>query len=94
MIAGRLYDQHVLDMVELGVEEYIGIADFAAKENVSVGTKPAFLFNGTLFETNEDYKIFANIIVGVKERWDFLFLFAFFLIFFLQISFEEQWLIR
>ena len=64
--AGRLFDSHVLDMVELCVEEYIGIADFNSANNPSYGAKPAFVFNGALFETNEDYKAFANIIVGTS----------------------------
>lgn len=64
--SGRLFDQHVLDMVELGVEEYIGIEDFNSKTNPGAGVKPVFIFNGALFETNEDYKVFANIIVGTE----------------------------
>ena len=53
-------------MVELGVEEYIGIEDFNSKTNPGAGVKPAFIFNGALFETNEDYKVFANIVVGTE----------------------------
>src|SRR5688500_14219797 len=55
-------------MVELGMEEYIAIESFNSKSNPSAGAKPAFLFNGALFETNEDYKVFANIIVGTCKN--------------------------
>eukprot|EP00124_Ichthyophonus_hoferi_P004955 Ihof_evm2s623 gene=Ihof_evmTU2s623 len=55
LVLGRMFDHHVLDMVEFGVEKAISVAQFKAETTV-LGAKPCFLFNGDLFETNEDLK--------------------------------------
>lgn len=34
--AGRLFDFHVLDMVELGIEKYVGLSDFKVTAALSV----------------------------------------------------------
>lgn len=70
---GRLFDHHILDMVEFGVENYKGIEDESFHEVLksSVGSKPAFLFVGEAFTVREDFSKFSNMLVG-KVKLDTL----------------------
>ena len=57
-----MFDAHVLDMMELRIEEYTPISAFK-------GTKPpcaprmSFAFVGSAFETSDDLKMFKNMLV-------------------------------
>lgn len=52
LVMGRLFDGHLLDMVEFGVEKYKAIEDFPAR--ISLGVKPILIFIGEPFETDFD----------------------------------------
>lgn len=62
LIMGRFYDHKMLDMMEFGVENFKGLADFAS-EKIPIGTKPCLLFSGSLFETNEEMKRAKNLLI-------------------------------
>eukprot|EP00123_Amoebidium_parasiticum_P020290 comp4684_c0_seq1/m.854 comp4684_c0_seq1/g.854 ORF comp4684_c0_seq1/g.854 comp4684_c0_seq1/m.854 type:complete len:318 (-) comp4684_c0_seq1:118-1071(-) len=53
LVIGRMFDHHLLDMVEFGVGSVKSVTDFKA-ETTTLGAKPCFLFNGDLFETNNE----------------------------------------
>ena len=55
LILGRLHDYNILDMVELGIENYKGLRDFD-NEKVASGIKPCLLFSGPAFEQSEELK--------------------------------------
>lgn len=63
---GRLFDHHILDMIEFGVENYKSIEDesFSDVLKSSVGSKPGFLFVGEAFTVREEFSKFSNILVG------------------------------
>jgi len=48
MIMGRLYDYHLLDMIELGIESYTPLQEFKSAK-VASGSKPCLLFEGEAF---------------------------------------------
>jgi len=48
LIFGRLYDHHLLDMMELGLDSFTAIKDFK-NSKIAVGTKPCLLFEGESF---------------------------------------------
>jgi len=48
MIIGRMYDYHLLDMIELGLESFTPLSDFKTSK-VATGTKPCLLFSGEPF---------------------------------------------
>merc|ERR1711872_972477 len=58
LIMGRMFDGHLLDMVEMGIDETSLklMADF--KESLDLGTKPCLLFSGAAFEQDESMKRF------------------------------------
>eukprot|EP00002_Diphylleia_rotans_P004651 TRINITY_DN13531_c0_g1_i1.p1 TRINITY_DN13531_c0_g1~~TRINITY_DN13531_c0_g1_i1.p1 ORF type:complete len:333 (-),score=82.15 TRINITY_DN13531_c0_g1_i1:153-1151(-) len=62
IILGRMFDYHVLDMIELGITNFKSLQDFK-NEKFGVGFKPCFVFNGEVFETKEDYIKLKNLII-------------------------------
>ena len=62
-VAGRLFDYHVLDMIELGVVRFTSCSKFRA-EGCVLGSKPALLFSGDLFETDLKYMRLKNLFIG------------------------------
>lgn len=60
LVMGRLFDGHILDMVEFGVESYKAIGDFAAR--ISLGVKPVLIFAGEPFETEFDMIRIKNLL--------------------------------
>lgn len=60
LVMGRLFDGHILDMVEFGVEVYKSIEDFPAR--ISLGVKPILLFSGEPFETDFDMIRIKNLL--------------------------------
>lgn len=63
LIQGRMYDGHVLDMVELGVESYEGIDAFPGRTK-GLGSKPLFTFLGDQWETDSTYIRVQNVLIG------------------------------
>jgi len=64
MIIGRMYDYHMLDMVELGVESYTALKEFKTAK-VALGCKPALVFHGEPFSdpANAEMQRLKNILV-------------------------------
>jgi len=61
LVVGRLFDHHILDMIELGVERFKPTSAF--ERGWEIGAKPCFIFRGVDFEYKEEYRKFSNIIV-------------------------------
>merc|ERR1719222_1184880 len=64
MIIGRMFDYHMLDMVELGVESYTALKEFKTAK-VALGCKPALVFHGEPFSdpANAEMQRLKNILV-------------------------------
>lgn len=58
----RMFDYQVLDMMELGIENFKSLKDFK-NSKTSIGMKPLFVFNGELFEQREEYKKLKNMLI-------------------------------
>lgn len=67
LVFGRMYEHTLLDMVEFGLENYKGLKEFKVPK-ISVGMKPLIIFNGDLFENNQDYKRIKNLFVDMFQR--------------------------
>jgi len=63
IVIGRLFDYHILDMIEFGVENFISVAEFETEHRAAFGNRPSFVFIGEEWEQKEEYKKFSNIIV-------------------------------
>ena len=64
---GRTYHHNILDMIELGIENYKSIKDFAA-EKVFSGSKPCLLFAGEEFKLNPDLNRLQNLLIDLFQR--------------------------
>ena len=66
---GRMFDNHVLDMYEMEIKNYIPAKDFN-QPAPALGVKPCILLQGTAFESDEEMKRLGNLMVdwfrGVK----------------------------
>lgn len=67
LVFGRLFNYSLLDMIELYVESYEGLREFA-NSKILLGTKPCLLFNGPLWEQSDEMKqlksIFIDFFIG------------------------------
>uniref|UniRef100_A0A4W5N076 Ribosome production factor 2 homolog n=1 Tax=Hucho hucho TaxID=62062 RepID=A0A4W5N076_9TELE len=61
LIFGRLFDFHVLDMIELGIEKYISLSDIKSSK-CPEGTKPMLVFAGEAFDHENDHKRLKSLL--------------------------------
>ena len=68
LVIGRLFDHEVLDMIEVQVRDYKGLASFVASK-CRVGSKPLFVFQGEQFQLNgtgcDKYSKLMNLLVDL-----------------------------
>ena len=62
LIFGRLFDHQMLDMIELGVQNYKGLKTFK-NEKIAAGSKPCLLFSGQAFERSPEMKRLKNLFI-------------------------------
>ncbi|XP_073709155.1 ribosome production factor 2 homolog [Garra rufa] len=61
LIFGRMFDFHVLDMFELGIEKFVSLRD-VKKDKCAEGSKPLLVFAGELFETDREHQRLRNLL--------------------------------
>ncbi|XP_038934099.1 ribosome production factor 2 homolog [Rattus norvegicus] len=61
LVIGRMYDYHVLDMIELGIEKFVSLKDTNTSK-CPEGTKPMLIFAGNDFDVKEDHRNIKNLI--------------------------------
>lgn len=66
-VVGRMFDETLLDMVELGIEQYKGLVEFTA-EKIGLGIKPCLLFAGPQFEQSPELQRLQNLLVDLLQR--------------------------
>lgn len=62
LIFGRLFDFHVLDMVELGIEKYVSLREFKIGK-CPEGTKPMLVFAGEGFNIDAELKRLKSLLI-------------------------------
>uniref|UniRef100_A0A669BLL4 Ribosome production factor 2 homolog n=1 Tax=Oreochromis niloticus TaxID=8128 RepID=A0A669BLL4_ORENI len=60
-IFGRLFDFHVLDMIELGIEKYVSLSEIKASK-FPEGTKPMLVFAGEAFDTDNEHRRLKSLL--------------------------------
>lgn len=66
-VPGRLYDNQILDMVELGIDQYKGLNSFDT-EKITTGLKPCLIFTGPNFEQNPELNRIQNLLIDLFQR--------------------------
>lgn len=71
LVVGRVFNYTLLDMIELNIENYEGLKEFAASK-ITIGIKPCLLFNGPLWEQSEELKQLKSVFIDFfhKEHVD------------------------
>lgn len=62
LLLGRLFDYHLLDMIEFGVENLKSLQDFK-NSKVMTGVKPCLIFSGDLWHQNEEYTKCKSLLI-------------------------------
>ena len=62
---GRLFDGHIYDLTELGVQGYRPLKDFAKAAALASGQKPCLLFAGAPFEQDPQFRQLRNTLLDI-----------------------------
>jgi len=65
LVFGRFFDHHILDMIEVGMENFKSMSSFVKASKPTIGSKPCFLFFGEEFSSREDFKSFSSILLDI-----------------------------
>lgn len=62
-----MFENELLDMVELGIKQYKGLSDF---KNEKIGTcvKPALIFNGPKWAQTEELRRLKSLFIDAFHR--------------------------
>ncbi|XP_021755226.1 ribosome production factor 2 homolog [Chenopodium quinoa] len=65
LVMGRFYDNHVYDLVEVGVENYRSLQSFSYDKKISpkMGSKPLIAFIGEGFESVDELKHLKEVLL-------------------------------
>jgi len=63
LVLGRIYDGHILDMFEFGIEQYKKISEFKSNATITPDMKPFIIFQGEPFEMNTVYARLKNLLI-------------------------------
>lgn len=65
LVIGRMFDHHVYDMIELGVEKFNSIDSLGGgrKSAPQLGSKPCFVFIGEAFDTKPEFQHLRELLL-------------------------------
>ncbi|XP_055606996.1 ribosome production factor 2 homolog [Uranotaenia lowii] len=64
LILGRIYDEQVLDMFELGIKQYKSLQEFK-NEKISAFVKPVIIFNGYKWKLTEELRRLRSLLLDM-----------------------------
>lgn len=67
LVLGRLFEHELLDMVELGVSSYKGLADFK-NDKIASHCKPCLVFNGPKWSETEELRRLKSLFIDSFHR--------------------------
>ena len=70
IVFGRIYAEHMLDMVEFGVQNYKSIDSFKNAE-VSAVIKPLLVFQGEQFDFSQKHSRFKSLMIDFFKFSDY-----------------------
>jgi ribosome production factor 2 len=70
LIFGRMFAEHILDMFEFGVSEYVPVSQFNTKD-MSTHIKPILLFQGEQFDFSLKHMRFKNFLIDFFKITDY-----------------------
>lgn len=67
LVLGRLFEHELLDMVELGINEYKGLSEFQ-NEKIGTSVKPCLVFNGPKWNQTEEMRRLKSLFIDAFHR--------------------------
>ncbi|XP_016941694.3 ribosome production factor 2 homolog [Drosophila suzukii] len=67
IILGRIFENEVLDMFELGIKRYQAISEFK-NEKIGACVKPCLVFNGPKWAQTEELRRLRNLFIDTFQR--------------------------
>lgn len=67
IVIGRIFENEVLDMFELGIKRYQSISDFK-NEKIGACVKPCLVFNGPKWAQTEELRRLRNFFIDMFQR--------------------------
>jgi ribosome production factor 2 len=64
LILGRVFDGHILDMFETGIENYRGVDQFKPAEHITKDLKPILIFQGEPFDNSDKHQRLKSLLIG------------------------------
>ena len=64
LVLGRMFNWEILDMIELGIDQYLGLDDIKGNKK-GIGHKPMILFQGDEFEHDESLKTLKSLLIDI-----------------------------
>ncbi|XP_078446278.1 ribosomal RNA processing Brix domain protein [Wolffia australiana] len=67
LVLGRMFDHHIYDLVEVGVENFNAMESFSFDKKIApqMGSKPFFAFIGEEFQNSEELKHFKEVLLDL-----------------------------
>ena len=62
LVLGRMYDNQILDMIELGVENYQSLRSIKGNK-CALATKPCLIFSGAAFDTENELRRLKSLLI-------------------------------
>lgn len=67
LVLGRLYENELLDMVELGINKFKSLHDFH-NEKIGTNVKPCLVFNGPKWKQTDELRRLKSLLVDTFHR--------------------------
>lgn len=67
LILGRIFENEILDMVELGIKRYQAMAEFKT-EKIGTCVKPCLVFNGPKWTQTEELRRLKNLLIDTFQK--------------------------
>ncbi|XP_036340944.1 ribosome production factor 2 homolog [Rhagoletis pomonella] len=67
LVLGRIFENEVLDMIELGIKHYTAMSEFKT-EKIGTNVKPCLIFNGPRWNQTEELRRFRNLLLDTFHK--------------------------
>ncbi|KAL5275235.1 RPF2 family protein [Megaselia abdita] len=67
LVLGRLFENEILDLIELGIKQYASFAEFSS-EKVGTCVKPCLVFSGPKWNQTEELRRLRNLLIDTFQR--------------------------
>lgn len=67
LVLGRLFENELLDLIELGIKQYASFSEFSS-EKVGTCVKPCLVFSGPKWNQTEELRRLRNLLIDTFQR--------------------------